>query len=204
MPTLFKYAFVALLLALPIVLTSLVSSFADAAAGAGHEGGIPTVVILQFVNFFLYVVLIVFIARTPLSNYFKERHAGFFAAKKKADAARSEAEAKRKEIQDRLSKLETTRDESIQRAREEAEALRKQIVNEAQALSQKLKLEAARTAEVEINRAKYELREELLEQSVQMAKRVLVDTNKVQEQDQKRLQAEFVEKIQGGSQVVSQ
>jgi len=186
---------VAVVLGLPMVLAS---HFGQAAGDAHEGGGLPTMFWLQVVNFTIYLGAIIFFARGPLREMFKGRYDGFFSAVKRAEAAKAEAEMKRKEIQDRLAKLEATRDESIQKARSDAAALRNQIVEEAKSLSAKLKADAERTAQLEVERAKYELREELLAQSVQMSKRILTD--KMQDQDQKRLQSEFVDKIQ----VVSQ
>lgn len=186
---------VAVVLGLPMVLAS---HFGQAAGDAHEGGGLPTMFWLQVVNFTIYLGAIIFFARGPLREMFKGRYDGFFSAVKRAEAAKAEAEMKRKEIQDRLAKLEATRDESIQKARSDAAALRNQIVEEAKLLSAKLKADAERTAQLEVERAKYELREELLAQSVQMSKRILTD--KMQDQDQKRLQSEFVDKIQ----VVSQ
>lgn len=186
---------VAVVLGLPMLLAS---RFGEAAGAADHGGGLPTIFWLQIVNFIIYVGAIIYFARGPIREMFKGRYEGFFSAVKRAEAAKAEAEAKRKEIQERLAKLEATRDESIQKARSEAAALRNQIIEEAKSLSAKLKADAARTAQIEVERAKFELREELLSQSVQMSKRILAD--KMQEQDQKRLQSEFVDKIQ----VVSQ
>ena len=191
---------IAVVLTVPFLVASSLVNGAEHEAAA-HEAGIPTVVILQFINFFLYVGLIVFFARKPISDFFKNRQAGFFTALKRADAARAEAQAKRAETQARLSKLESSRDESIQKARTEAAALRQQIVNEAKELSAKLQTEAQRTAEVEIERAKMDLREELVNQSVAMAQRILSD--KMQDQDQKRLQDEFVKKVDQKNAAVS-
>ncbi len=187
----FRFMVAAVVLAVPMMLAS---SFGNSSADQhAASPGLPTVVILQFVNFLIYVGLVVYFARTPIKDYFKNRQTNFFTALKRADAARAEAEAKRAETQARLAKLESSRDESIQTARNEAAALRTQIVNEAKALSEKLQQDAERTAQVEIERAKMMLREELVNQSVSMARRILSD--KMQDQDQKRLQDEFVTKI---------
>ena len=159
----------AVILAVPFILASSFANSSDESHAAA--AGLPTIVILQFINFFLYVGLVVFFARKPISDYFKNRQSTFFTALKRADAARAEAQAKRAEIQTRLSKLESSRDESLQNARTEAAALRNQIVDEAKALSAKLQEEAQRTAKIEIERAKTILREELVNQSVAMAKK---------------------------------
>lgn len=190
-----KFLALTVLLAIPGLL---ITHFGNAAGAGGHDGGIPMVLWLQVINFVLYMGLVVYLAKKPLQEMFQGRYDGFFSALRNAEAAKAEAEAKRKEIQDRLNKLETTRDESIQKARDEAAAIRNQIVEEAKSLSSKLKADAEKTAYIEIERAKTELREDLLAQSVIMAKRILTD--KMQEQDQKRLQTEFVDKIGAVSQ----
>ncbi len=190
-----KIFFVAVLMGLPMLV---VSHFGNAGGESNHTDGLPVIFWLQVVNFLMYFGAILYFARTPVRDMFQGRYEGFFSAVKRAEAAKAEAEAKRKEIRDRLSKLEATREESISNARNEALALKNQIIEEARALSMKLKMDAERTARVEVEKAKFELREELLTQSVQLSRRILTD--KMQEQDQKRLQSEFVEKIQ----VVSQ
>ena len=135
-----------------------------------------------------------------MHTFFSRRGTNYRDAIKRAKAAKAEAETKRREIQERLTKLESTRDQSIEQARAEAAALRAQIIEEAKTLAAKLKTDAEQTAAVELERAKVALRRELLDQSVLLATKLLSDKDKLQEQDQKRLQSEFVEKIQ----VVSQ
>lgn len=188
----FKLLVAAVALTVPAIIAA---SLGNASEGH-HSEGIPTIVALQIVNFLIYAGLIVYFGRDPIATFYKNRQAKFFAAQKRADAARAEAQAKRADVQARLAKLEANRDQSIQDARKDAAALRAQIVDEAKALSEKLRLEAERTAQVEIQRAKAALREDLLNQSIHMAQRILTD--KMQDQDQKRLQDEFVAKIQSG------
>ncbi|HRK06342.1 MAG TPA: ATP synthase F0 subunit B [Pseudobdellovibrionaceae bacterium] len=177
-----------ILLSLPLALTAF-------AAGSGdHHGGIPTVLWLQVVNFVLYVGLLVYLLRKPVRSFFEGRVENYNSALKRAEAQKREAETKRREIQERLTRLESTSAQSIAEARAEAEALRQRVLVEAKELSEKLRAEAQRTAQIELERAKFALRQEMLSQSVQLASKILAD--KIQEPDQKRLQSEFVEKIQ--------
>lgn len=173
----------------------LAPAFAVAASGgAHHEGGIPSAVWYQFVNFGLFVALLAFVLRKPIRTFFTSREQGFKQALVKAESAKREAEAKRREIQERLSKLESTSQNAIAEARAEAEALKAKIIRDAEELTRNMKEDTRRTAEIEIERAKAELRQELLSQSVAMARQMLND--KINEPDQKRLQTEFVDKIQ--------
>lgn len=184
-----------LYLSTAVLCSALVPTLA-LAASAGSEGhhGIPESLTYSAINFGLYVVLLFFLLRKPVRNYFKSRKESFSQALIKAEAARNEAEARKKEINDRLQRLESSSDESIAQARAEAAALRARILQDAEAVSRNLRAEAQRTAQVEIERAKNELREELLSQAVALSRKMLVD--KMAEPDQKRLQTEFVDKIQ--------
>jgi F-type H+-transporting ATPase subunit b len=162
--------------------------------GAGHEEGIPNDVWFQCINFLLFAGVVDYLLRQPLKTYFKDRANSFRLAMTKAEASRQDAEKQKREIENRLRTLENSAQDSLVHARAEAEELRKRIVREAQELSAKLKEDAQRTAEIELQRAKTELREEVLAQAVTAAKSVL--SEKIAEGDQKRLQTEFVDKIQ--------
>jgi F-type H+-transporting ATPase subunit b len=179
--------------ALLVVLSSLVPAVSMAAAG-DYQGGIPIDVLYQAINFAIFVGLGFFLLRKPVSRYFSSREQAFKQALVKAQAARQEAEQRKTEIQMRLSKLQSTAEESIEKARAEAEALRSQIVLDAADLAKKLREDAEATADAEIERAKRELREDVLAQSLALSRKVL--NEKMAEQDQKRLQTEFVDKIQ--------
>lgn len=169
------------------------------AAGSGHgeahaAGGVPMAVVFQAINFLIYVGVLYFLLRKPVLSFFTGREQAFKQALVKAESAKREAEAKKREIQDRLNRLETTADESVAQAKAEAAALKARILKEASELSQKLRDEAHSATEFEVARAKHELREELLVQSVAAAREMLAD--QMAEPDQKRLQTEFVDKIQ--------
>lgn len=178
-----------------LIAVSLFANVSFAASDA-HGGGIPSDVWFQFFNFTLFAGLIVYFLRNPVKTYFQERARSFSVAMTKAEAFRQDAEKQKREIETRLRTLENSAQDSLTHARAEADELRKRIVREAQELSLKLKEDAKRTAEIELQRAKNELREEVLSQAVTAAKAVL--SEKIADTDQKRLQTEFVEKIQAG------
>jgi F-type H+-transporting ATPase subunit b len=133
-------------------------------------------------------------SKKPIKEFFGGREQSYKQALAKAQAARVEAEAKRKEMQERLTQLESSSAEAIAKARAEAESLKQKIVADAGQLSELLKEEAKKTAQIEIDRARNELREELLSQSVALSTKLLQD--KMVAKDQERLQTEFVDKIQ--------
>jgi F-type H+-transporting ATPase subunit b len=161
--------------------------------GAGHEAGLPTVVYLQAFNFVLYAGVLFYFLRKPVKSYFSGRGVAFNEALVKAKAAKEEAEAKKREVAARLGQLSSTAEQQVAQAKADAEALRVRILKDAEDISRNLRNEAARTAEFEVERAKNELRQDLLNQSVALSSKILQE--RMAEGDQKRLQTEFVDKI---------
>lgn len=155
---------------------------------------IPSSIFWAIINFAIYVAVMVFVLRKPIRQYFADREQSFKQALVKAQSARQDAENRKREITERLQKLESSASESLDSAKAEAEALKAKILKEAEELSKKLKEEAHRSAQHEVERAKVLLREELLQQSLEISKSLMAA--KMADPDQKRLQTEFVNKIQ--------
>ena len=72
--------------------------------------------------------------------------------------------------------------------------MEKTIMEDAKTLSERLEKDAEKTAQFELQKAKSELLTELLDNSLALASKQLEE--KVGEQEHKRLQSEFVGKIQ--------
>lgn len=174
------------------------TSVAYAAAGGDHHGVPWKMVITQVFNFILVIALLTYLLRKKAKEHFKERVQEYHALITRAESAKVEAENNKKQITERLAKLEQTADSSIQQAKAEAQELKSKILEEANNLSKKLEEEARKTVDFEIQRAKEQLRRELLEESVEDARKAMKEG--VQDPDLKRLQNEFVQRVQ----VVSQ
>lgn len=187
-----------LILSLGVALLPIVALAEEAGHEAGeaahHAGGIPGTVGLQAANFVIYAGLLLYFLRHPIKNFFKSRDENYKQALVKAEHAHREAEKKKREIQDRLRDLDSGANDSLEKARAEATALKNQIQQDAKTLAERLRAETARTAQLEIERARNVLREEVLKQSMELSQKLLSD--KMADNDQKRLQTEFVEKIQ--------
>ncbi len=182
-----------------VFLSQAVLANSEAAAAGHHDEhiAIPVkLVIYQTINVAAMVIGLFFVLKKPVQNYFKEKKENFLSAAKKAEAARKAAEDERMQIQTRLSKLESTADESISRARAEAADMKRQMVADAEALSKRLREEAASAAKLEVERAKNELRETLIHESLEAARTQL--SSKVTAEDHKRLQSDFIQNIQAG------
>jgi len=188
----------------PIALLSLMlfSSVVFAAGGEGHavdHGHGPVEIpwnhiLIQVANLGGLLIFLAWVLRKTVSQYFSERRQVYLDLVQKADAAKLQAEQSRRDIASRLENLEATTKQSLQQAKAEATELRSRIVNEAKELAEKLREESDRSAKLEVEKAKNELRTEMLAKAVEAARAALKE--KVGGPEQKKLQSEFVEKIQ--------
>lgn len=167
------------------------------AADGGHHGpvAIPWMNIgVQVFNLVLLFSLLIYLLRKGVKTHFANRATDYQQLVQRAQAAKDEAERGRQEIQTRLNKLESGAEEGLAQARRDAAELKLKLQAEAKELSLKLEADAKRTTQVELEKAKDELRRELLESALQASSNTL--RTSLSSGEQKRLQDEFATKIQ--------
>ena len=174
---------------------------ASALASAHEAGGEPNLgphelatLRAQIFNVVLMFAGLIYFDRKPIKDFFAQKRTVFLEVAQKAQAAKEEAVRGRMEIEVRLSKLQSTTEESISRARAEAAELKKQLILEAQALSQRMRAEAQATAKHELERAKHSLRLQMIMGAQQQAQAEL--EKKLTPEDQKRLEGDFISGLQ--------
>lgn len=178
-----------------ITLLVLCSVFSTVALAAGGGDGIPWALVGQQVfNLSILLIILTVLLRKKVKAHFAERKVQYAQLIEKAEEAKVAAEKNKREITERLQKLESNADQSIHQARSEAEELKKRIIAEAETLSARLEDEARRTAEFELERAKLKLRKALMEEAFEMARTNL--EKDVSDGEQQRLKTEFVDRIQ--------
>lgn len=178
----------------------LIAAIARASGGGDHGGGhgldahtIKTI-IYQCINVSIMIGGLVYILKKPVKDFFKSRQETYLHAAGRAQAAKSQAEAEHHEIKVKLTKLDSTADESISRAKAEAADLRSSILAEAEELSKRIKKEAEVAAQLEIEKAKNHLREDMIKEAAKLAAQNLQAA--VSKDDHKRLQGDFINNIQ--------
>lgn len=183
---------------LVFMLTLLAQTVAHAAGdshGGGHgEGGIPEVVMYQAINVSIIAVAMFFLLRKGIVETFRAKKAEFLEAASKAEKAVKAAQHEHEEIRIKLQRLETNSEESLSRAKAEAADLRKSIIAEAELVSKRIREEAAATAKLEVERVKNQLREQMIRESIEAAKKML--EQKVGSAEQEMLQKNFTNDIQ--------
>lgn len=149
----------------------------------------------KFVNLFIFVLLLVYIARRPMSEAFRARREGIRRDLMRAQEERNAALAKLEEVEARLARL----DEEVtiiraQSAREAADE-RERIRQSTEAEIQKLREQARREVESAGKAARQELREFAAEQSVRLAEEII--RRDMQPEDDARLIKLEIEELGG-------
>lgn len=171
----------------------------SALAAGGHGEGVPWKTIFwQVFNLTILFSGIIYLVAKPLRDFFAQRRAEYLETEKKSQSARKAAELQFSEVQQKLTHLEATREESYARAEGEAADMKKQLVRDANDLAVRIKAEAEATVRMEVLRAQLELRSEFVRESVQTARTVL--QKDIGSQDHQRLQDQFVNQLQAGAQ----
>ena len=177
-----------------LILSASTAFAAEGGHEHGHEG-IPWMTIFyQALNVSMMFGGLFYFLKDGVKAHFQGKKQEFLSAFEKADSARKSAEAEKLQIEVKLSKLDSTLDETIQRARKEAAEMKLQIIQDAKEIAKRIRDEAAQSVQTEIVKAKNQLRDYLVRESIQGARKQL--GTKVSTEDHQRLQSEFVAGLQ--------
>ena len=131
-----------------ILISALLPGLAFAAGGGGHhDPGHTTpeqwrLMGFMFVNFTLFVGLMVRFARAPLRDYLIQRRKDLVEAMNAAARAKEEAEALKREYEQKLAGLEQTRKEISDEIARIAESERERTLAQAREAAARLKTDA--------------------------------------------------------------
>jgi F0F1-type ATP synthase membrane subunit b/b' len=121
-------------------------------------------VIFPYANLVIFLILAWFILRKPLLNGLAAKREAYMGLLERANKAKTEAEAKQRELDQKLKDLEREVEQIKGEVRQQAEVDAKAIVVSAQTLAEHLKKEAKRIAEAEVAAAKEDVQREILQQ----------------------------------------
>lgn len=172
-------------------------ALAEEGHGAAHVDPhvIPwSPIFVQFFNLAVLLGFLTYLLRKTVVKHFATRAEEYKEMVSRAEKARTEAEATKAAVAQRLARLEASSVDTVKQAEAEASALKTRMVEEAKQMSVKLEQDAKRTVEVELEKAKADLRRDLLTKALESSKDNL--SKNLGSSDQKKLQNEFAEKIQ--------
>ncbi len=176
-----------------LLFSTQIAEAAENSHAASHAVPWASVGVQAFNLMVLFLALFLAL-RKSIQAHFANRAREFSQLVDKAEAAKRQAERGHREIKDRLTQLESTAEQSLLKAEAEAEQLKNKMIHDAKLLSSKLEAEAKQTIALEVDKAKGELRHELLARALAESRDNL--QKNLGSNEQKKLQNEFVEKIQ--------
>lgn len=141
-------------------------------------------VLPQLLNFTVFIGLLVFLLKKPLTNHFAGKNEEFEQQQKKAEEARALAERQNLEIKAQLKILEDNSSRDLEVAHKEAKDIQKKILAEANTLAMKLEAETERMEAFELERAKAKLRFELVQRSTKVAEDELKNDASTERRDE--------------------
>ncbi len=153
-------------------------------------------VIPQLVNFTLFVGLLIHFVRKPLAAHFADKNAEFEQSRKRAEAAKIQAERLHHDVQTQLKTLEESTHRDLEGAKKEALSVKQKMLSDASVLASRLEQESQSMAKFELMRAQLNLRTEMIQHSTQIAQDNL--KKNVGSDTREALNEEFIRNIKAG------
>jgi F0F1-type ATP synthase membrane subunit b/b' len=179
------------------MLSAFVSSLILFAAAGGEAPwwNKPGLEVWKFVNLFIFLAVLIYILRRPLSEAFKARREGIRRELMRAQEERNAALAKLEEVETRLSRLDAEVTEIRTQSVKEAEDERERIRLATEAEIEKLREQTRREIESAGKAARQDLREFAAEQSVRLAEEII--RKDIRPEDDARLITLEIEELGG-------
>lgn len=161
------------------------------AHGDGHDTSINTLELAgSFVNFGIWLALLVLMLRKPLSEFLRNRRASVVEGMEEAKRVKEEAEAKHKEYSERIENLDAELERLREEMRRAGQEERERIVAAANEKAAKMREEARFLVDQQMKQLRVDLTREAVEAAVQTAEALLAKQTTVS--DQERLANDYL------------
>ena len=166
------------------------------ASTAGGEGGGKAVfdLVMRTVNFLILVGVLVHFARKPVAKAIRGSIESVRKALKDAEKSRVRAEARMKEAEERLARMDQEVTQLLEGARKEGEVERERILAQAEEAVEKISREMVFATEQELKKSKETLKVYAADAAVALAGQIL--RKKVTPQDHRRFISDYLEKLE--------
>jgi F-type H+-transporting ATPase subunit b len=159
----------------------------------GPLGIEPALFIAYVVNFVILVFLLRVFLYRPVLNMLGQRRERIQESLAEADRVRQEAAVQRSEFERELEEARRTSQEAAVRAAQETEKMRDAILAEARNEADRILEQAHQQIEMDRRQAVTELRREVVDLAVDLARRVIGETVTVDERAQRKFIQQFLE-----------
>jgi len=151
-------------------------------------------VLAKAINLAIFLTFLYFILRKPMAQFFRDRAEGIRAQLKRAEREKQEALAKLKEVEERLSKLDSEVARIRTEAEREAEAEYQRVIAGANEDAEKLRQLARREIEAAAKTARLELKAFVAEKTVELAESII--KREIRDEDDNRLITDYVKELE--------
>lgn len=180
-----------------LLLTVLVCTGIALASEGGHHEVASGVLLKDFIwrcfNFAVMVGILVYFLTKPIRKGLAGRREGIAEALAEAEKLKRDAEAKFAEYDSKLAKASEEIETIYQEIRHEGELERERILDNARQMAQKIQKDAEQAAELEVAKARTQLRDEAAKMAISIAEDLL--KNKFESADQARMVDEYTQKV---------
>ena len=188
-----------------VFLLSFILLAAEGGHGAGGESGFahfwnayfnfPGFELWRFINLAVFVAILVYLLKKPLTEAFKARRETIRAELIRAEEEKQAALARLTETEAKLARLEAEKSEVLERARREAEAEKTRIAREAEEEANKLRQQATSEIERKNKQVFQQLRRFSAEESIRLAEEKI--RREINAEKDARLVRESIQSIGG-------
>jgi len=177
-----------------LLLTIAVSAFAEEHGEGGHMGTPVAYLIYGFINFAIFLGLIIFLAKNKVNDFYKSRAQEARAMVTEAQKLLAEAKALNDKARVRKDALDREVDSILKTTEEGAKRQADEIVSQAKVQAQRLVETAKATVEAETLKAIEEIRGGMVEKTMKMAEERI--KSKIDSSHQRALVGEYLNKLE--------
>ena len=179
------------------IITALLFFFVGVALGSsggeqGPKGWVATDT-YRVMNFVVLFFGLFFLLRKPVSQFFSARIKGIEGQLSELETKKKDARQKLEEYTEKLAQLDQEGKKIVDDYIRQGNEARERILKEAESVADKLKEQALRNIDYEINQAKLRLQEEVLGNAIVKAEEII--KNEITIEDHDRLVDEYLKKV---------
>lgn len=145
-------------------------------------------------NFLLFVSVLFVVLKKPVAEFWRTRAHQIAFDIEEARRLRQEAGKKVLELESRIKGLDDEVQNLIRSLRQEGIHEKEKILSDSKSYAEKLKVDAKRIIQQELQKTKEQLRRELVGNSIRIAEKEIRD--QIGEEDQSRLSERFIKELE--------
>lgn len=151
----------------------------------------------KFINFAIFAIGLIVLLKKPVADFWAKRTNDLKTEIEDAKRLRAEAQARHRELEARWSRIAGEVNGLAKSLKEEGEAERVKMVQDAQALSVRMKSDSEKIVEQEVRRAKEILKAQAVQLAMELADRLIRENIRLE--DQQKMAEQYLIDLEKGA-----